>query len=351
MSVAIETLSVQLSTELSSEISSRLSADEELERRANDKMLHDRHFEMHIIDNRQFPIKLRDYAINTYINNCTNAYVYLNGDVNSAPIGCITNTRTEGNEITSFVFNAYADHPDTSALTAGGIFTYNFDKETTSRRTGVGDFAISYEAASLTSLDNMRFVIDIIATEPSDEDNAIISFAQSAKKDILTLFIPNKSEQIPNDYRNSSSKFILNFKLMTESLQDGSFVQLDLISKQADFYNVDKFYYCNKEVDKIFIKKNKWSTLRFEEIRPHRYIISDLDNSEIDWRLKWLHNELSSFEVSASNSIEKLSDDMEFLLSVDREHMSYKGTLPYMPAKYDAEGRFVEGVKLSAFIG
>jgi len=110
----------------------------------------------------------------------------------------------------------------------------------------------------------------------------------------------------------------------------------------------------NKEVDHIYIKKNKWSTLQFEEIRPHRYLINDLDYSEIDWRIKWLHAELSAHEISSYAHIMKLSDDVEFLLSVDRDDMSYKGTLPFLSADSWIEpgtGKIKYGkVTLSAFV-
>jgi len=134
----------------------------------------------------------------------------------------------------------------------------------------------------------------------------------------------------------------LNFKIITKSLSDDKFVKLNIISHNKE----DKFYYTNKPVKDVFILKNRWTTLQFEELRPHHYIITDLDYSEIDWRLKWLHNELSCHEISSYAHIMKLSDDVEFLLSVDRETMNYKGTLPQMAPTSPLDGV----VRLSTFI-
>ena len=86
---------------------------------------------------------------------------------------------------------------------------------------------------------------------------------------------------------------------------------MTLLIRSADA--VDKFYYMNKEVRRIFIKKNKWSTLQFEEIRPHRYIITDLDYSEIDWRIDKLRNRLLSDEISVATDINTVRSSVEVI--------------------------------------
>ena len=154
-----------------------------------------------------------------------------------------------------------------------------------------------------------ELVPDLVNKHYSGESTVLISQAMTEKKDTLTLLMPDKKKQIPGDPDIASCKFILNFKVFTESLQDESFVTLLIRSADA----VDKFYYMNKEVRRIFIKKNKWSTLQFEEIRPHRYIITDLDYSEIDWRIDKLRNRLLSDEISVATDINTVRSSVEVI--------------------------------------
>ena len=77
---------------------------------------------MHLIDNREFPLNIHDYAVNTYVDSNANAYVYKNGNADDTPIGKIEKAVFTDGKLVSFEFNAFANHPDTYELTAAGIF-------------------------------------------------------------------------------------------------------------------------------------------------------------------------------------------------------------------------------------
>lgn len=128
--------------------------------------------------------------------------------------------------------------------------------------------------------------------------------------DCIDVKLPCKSS-IPLNPFNVSRHFILNAKFYGKSLKDNDFITVNIISNHHE----DRFYYAGKPVRKIFLLKNKFSTLEFTEIRPHRFIINDLDNSEIDWRIEWLHKRLSADEISVANDINTLSANVDELSS------------------------------------
>ena len=111
-----------LDEKIENEIKYRADADAIVMKQANDKILHDRHLEMHLIDNREFPLNIHDYAVNTYVDSNANAYVYKKGNDSDYPIGKIEKAVFTDGKLVSFEFNAFANHPDTHELTAAGIF-------------------------------------------------------------------------------------------------------------------------------------------------------------------------------------------------------------------------------------
>jgi len=42
----------------------------------------------------------------------------------------------------------------------------------------------------------------------------------------------------------------------------------------------DMYFYLDKPVDRLFVQKNRYSTFKFEEVRPHKFIVTDLDSSK-----------------------------------------------------------------------
>jgi len=151
-----------LGNRIDTEKAERISADIDLEKRVNDKMLHDRHLELVNHDNRAFPIKIKDYAVNTYIDSNPEAYVYINGNLGRSPIGKIENSvlDADGN-VKSFTFNAFAEHPDTYELTANGRFVYNFDNENGKTvYTGVGGYRLNCDLAAGKKIDEAQFILD-----------------------------------------------------------------------------------------------------------------------------------------------------------------------------------------------
>ena len=128
--------------------------------------------------------------------------------------------------------------------------------------------------------------------------------------DSIDVKLPCK-HSIPLNPFDVSRHFILNAKFYGKSLKDNDFITVNIISNHHE----DRFYYAGKPVRKIFLLKNKFSTLEFTEIRPHRFIINDLDNSEIDWRIEWLHKRLSADEISVANDINALSANVDELSS------------------------------------
>ena len=128
--------------------------------------------------------------------------------------------------------------------------------------------------------------------------------------DSIDVKLPCK-RSIPLNPFDVSRHFILNAKFYGKSLKDNDFITVNIVSNHHE----DRFYYAGKPVSKIFLLKNKFSTLEFTEIRPHRFIINDLDNSEIDWRIEWLHKRLSADEISVANDINALSANVDELSS------------------------------------
>lgn len=128
--------------------------------------------------------------------------------------------------------------------------------------------------------------------------------------DSIDVKLPCK-RSIPLNPFDVSRHFILNAKFYGKSLKDNDFITVNIVSNHHE----DRFYYAGKPVSKIFLLKNMFSTLEFTEIRPHRFIINDLDNSEIDWRIEWLHKRLSADEISVANDINALSANVDELSS------------------------------------
>jgi len=60
-------------------------------------------------------------------------------------------------------------------------------------------------------------------------------------------------------------------------------IAVKLIAPDPD--SRDMYFYLDRPVDKLFIQKNRYSTFKFEEVRPHKFIITDLDSSKLYYAL------------------------------------------------------------------
>ena len=149
-----------LDNKINEEISSRISADSELKKNVCDRIIHDRHFELHQIDAARCPLELKDFAVNTIIDTVPDAYVY-ESNRPLMPIAKIENARyTEDGTVSAFTLNAYADTPETFELTGIGKLNYEFSKDQSVQYTGVGGYRLSYDVQAGQGLNNMHLVLN-----------------------------------------------------------------------------------------------------------------------------------------------------------------------------------------------
>ena len=117
---------------------------------------------------------------------------------------------------------------------------------------------------------------------------------------------------------------------------------------------------CSNRRDMILVPTNKWTTLQVKEINHNIFYVLDLDGNENDHDIEFLSNAIDVEEtnrlsddkflsdtieisvnnlqeqvISNDNDIDYLSGELDFVLSVDRESMTYKGTLPYLLNEQD----------------
>lgn len=133
---------------------------------------------------------------------------------------------------------------------------------------------------------------------------------------------------------------------------------------------------CNRR-GMLLIPTNKWTTLQVKEIDNNVFYVLDLDGNENDHDVEFLSAAISSESsvraaqdkflsdelvlsatslqeqvISNDNDISYLSSELGFMLSVDKESMTYKGTLPKLPNLSDAISNEDLGYNyLSTFIG
>ncbi len=313
---------IKLTNNINDEISARISSDDNLSICLSDKILHDRHFDLHIVDTTRYPIHLDDFAVNTLIDTVANAYVYDRNDNNKLnPIAKIENIAyDEDGNVKSFVFDAFADTYNMSELTSAGKFKYKFDTIDEVIPTDVSDYKLKCEEG--LDLNNMTFVVESLTT--SKKLYLITSTENSNKIDIE---IPKKDE-LPEGNYIPSRHFIFNAKVYGESIHDCNFTEVNIVSNNKE----DKFYFMNKPVSKFFIQKGKYSTLEFTELRPHRFLINDLDVTDIGFKIKWLYERLSADEISVSadinslsGAVDELSSEISTTIKRNRDDVSYFG--------------------------
>ena len=127
-------------------------------------------------------------------------------------------------------------------------------------------------------------------------------------RDQIDIILPDKKHEIPRDFEKYSMQYYINFKITDNGkyTNKNKVVRLNLISHDLK----DKFYYLNKPVKNIFLLKNAYSTLKFDEVQPHRFIITDLDQSELDFRTKALYERLVKDEEKVAKAIDHLSTEI-----------------------------------------
>ena len=269
---------IDLSSELSSETSSRA-----------DDVLLNRHMALARLNEDVYPYILSDWTVNTIKTNYTDAIVYIENSGNrELPIGKIENTeynapvdqfgRTLYVQLTAFDLHLFNNAKQHSALSAASKKIYHF---TVLQTEVVADDDEKFEfkwntGAALPAIDLLfKSVID-------SDDQVQIPLVVFRQKNEMQVLMPDKKMQIPGDSRNVSSKFIFNIKVedrtfcgqaheMAEEL-----IAVKLIAPDPR----DMYFYLDKPVNKLFVQKNRYSTFKFEEVRPHKFIVTDLDSSK-----------------------------------------------------------------------
>ena len=121
-----------LSLNIYKEAQKRKDADVMLSANLEEDIQTFKHFKLNNINDRTYPIKLRDYSINTYKAHTPNAYVYMEPE--ELPIGRIQNSLFDydNDDLVYKSFDLYVfENTGAYELTAFGKAVYHFDLENT----------------------------------------------------------------------------------------------------------------------------------------------------------------------------------------------------------------------------
>ena len=313
-------------TNLSNELSLETS------NREDDVLLH-RHMTLARLNEDIYPYTLSDWTVNTIKTNYIDAIVYVeNSENRELPIGKIENTeynapidkfgKTTYVQLTAFDLHLFNSAKKHNILSAASKKIYHFTvTQTEAIADDAGKFEFKWNAGAALP------AIDLLFKSVIDSDNQVqVPLTVFRCKNEMKVLMPDKKTQIPGDSRDASSKFIFNIKV-----EDRTFCnQLHEMAEELIAIKLvapdprDMYFYLDRPVDKLFIQKNRYSTFKFEEIRPHKFIITDLDQSKLYYELhdikRDVHNTVKQVNLFGK-ALNYVDSKVSHCLSVDSDNI------------------------------
>ena len=250
----------------------------------------------------QHPYQLYDYAINTINTNYVDSYVYVEAhDDNALPIAKIENAvytvQYDATHKPVYVrlvqFDLHILNNISSYSQFDGLVTesvYHFDPYHTVVYADKCKKAV-FAWNSGVSLPKIDIVFRSAYIDPKNPNTYIgrvnIPLIAMKCKDCLRIKMPTGQKQLPCAARINATYFYLNIKVEDKTPYGPNTGMADELIPvkilKAD--ETDMFFYLDREVDTLFIQKNRFSTFYFLEVRPHKFLITDADPSKFFYAL------------------------------------------------------------------